>query len=136
MVVRAGIQVFQALAWGAGVLACQWAMAQEVPVPSRGALLYDTHCRACHDEQVHWRDRRAARDWPGLKAEVARWQAAARLGWTEADILAVARHLNETVYHLPQTEDLAVGRPPAGPVPAVRAARWGSGGGDRSAAAP
>ena len=54
---------------------------------------------------MHWRDKRAATDWPGLKEEVRRWQAADRLGWSEADVVAVARYLNETVYHLPQTGD-------------------------------
>ena len=57
---------------------------------------------------MHWRDKRLATDWPRLKQEVRRWQAAAQLGWTDADIVAVARHLNETIYRLPQTDD-AVG---------------------------
>ena len=86
-----------------------------------GELLYDTHCRACHTEQVHWRDKRAATDWPGLKEEVRRWQAADRLGWSEADVVAVARYLNETVYHLPQTGDGIGSLTPA--EPALRVAR-------------
>jgi mono/diheme cytochrome c family protein len=92
-----------------------------VPTAGRGALLYDTHCIACHSVQLHWRDAKVASDWPRLKREVARWQAAARLGWSEADILAVARHLNDTVYHLPQTDD-AVGLLPSA-APAARIAR-------------
>ena len=106
-----------AAACGAAALACGLAAAQEAAAPGRGALLYDTHCKACHDEQLHWRDQRVVRSWPGLKAEVARWQAAARLGWGEADIVAVARHLNEIVYHLPQSSDLAGSLPPVSPVP-------------------
>ena len=35
-------------------------MAQAAPVPGRGELLYDTHCRGCHTEQVHWRDKKLA----------------------------------------------------------------------------
>jgi mono/diheme cytochrome c family protein len=95
--------------------------AQGPPAADRGELLYAIHCIACHNEQLHWRDGKVARDWPRLKAEVRRWQAAARLRWSEDDIVAVARYLNETVYHLPQTGD-GVGGLPAGEV-AVRAAR-------------
>jgi cytochrome c len=32
--------------------------------PSRGQLLYETHCIACHSTQVHWRDQHVVRDWP------------------------------------------------------------------------
>ena len=103
-----------AVAAAAGALSGSPAMAQAGPSPGRGELLYDTHCRACHTEQVHWRDKRAAKDWPGLKEEVRRWQAADRLGWSEADVLAVARHLNDTIYHLPQTGDVIGSLPPAG----------------------
>jgi mono/diheme cytochrome c family protein len=68
----------------------------------RGQLLYSTHCGACHTAQVHWRAGRSAIDWPSLKAEVRRWQTAASLAWTEDDILAVTRYLNDNVYHFEQ----------------------------------
>jgi len=69
------------------------------PAPaSRGQLLYDTHCIACHNEQVHWRERKLATDWPSLVNEVRRWQVAGQLQWSEADVEQVARHLNETIY--------------------------------------
>jgi mono/diheme cytochrome c family protein len=87
--------------------------AQDPPAAGRGELLYAIHCIACHSEQLHWRDGKVASDWPRLKAEVRRWQAAARLRWSEDDIVAVARYLNETIYHLPQTGDV-IGRAPAG----------------------
>jgi hypothetical protein len=72
------------------------------PPPTRGRLLYETHCIACHTSQMHWRDARIARDWPGLVAQVRRWQERASLQWSEADVLEVARHLNATIYRLPQ----------------------------------
>ncbi len=79
------------------------ALAQTVPLPqSRGALLYATHCIACHSTQMHWRDKRVATDWTSLKAEVRRWQGNAQLRWSEEDITEVARHLNERHYHYPQ----------------------------------
>ncbi|MDP1534777.1 MAG: cytochrome C, partial [Rubrivivax sp.] len=72
------------------------ALAQTVPAPqSRGALLYATHCIACHSTQMHWRDKRVATDWASLRAEVQRWQGHAQLRWSEDDITEVARYLNE-----------------------------------------
>ena len=71
----------------------------QVP-PSRGALLYGNHCVECHDARMHWRDQRLARDWGSLKAQVRRWQGEANLQWSEDEIDAVARHLNDTNYRL------------------------------------
>lgn len=77
------------------------------PAPSRGALLYDNHCIECHTAQVHWRDRQQARDWATLKAEVFRWQAAARLAWTDAEVEAVTDYLNDTIYHFAAPQEQA-----------------------------
>lgn len=70
--------------------------------PSRGELLYTTHCISCHTSQIHWRDGRLAKDWNSLVVNVRRWQGNTGLGWSEADIAEVARHLDETIYHYPQ----------------------------------
>ncbi|MFO1292362.1 MAG: hypothetical protein U1F07_04710 [Rubrivivax sp.] len=51
---------------------------------------------------MHWRDQRIVQDWDGLVREVQRWQARALLGWSEADVQEVARHLNAIVYRLPR----------------------------------
>lgn len=72
----------------------------------RGQLLYSTHCIECHTVQMHWRSQRLARDWETLRAQVVRWQSTARLQWSEADIDAVARHLNDTVYRFPRSQAL------------------------------
>lgn len=82
--------------------ACGLGFAQSATPATRGQLLYDTHCVACHDRQVHWRDARLVTNWATLVAQVRRWQALARLGWSEDDIRQVARHLNVTVYDFPQ----------------------------------
>ena len=66
---------------------------------SRGELLYSTHCIGCHTTQMHWREGRAANDWTGVVAQVRKWQSANSLSWNEQDIVAVARYLNESVYH-------------------------------------
>jgi mono/diheme cytochrome c family protein len=87
------------------------AVGAQAPAGSRGELLYSTHCIECHTVQMHWRALRLARDWDTLKAQVRRWQAVARLNWTEEDVDAVARHLNDTIYQFPRSQALL------GPVP-------------------
>jgi hypothetical protein len=77
----------------AAMVAVLPAMAQ-----SRGELLYQTHCIACHSTQVHWREQRLAADWESLRAQVQRWQAVASLDWREDDVNAVARYLNDRYY--------------------------------------
>ena len=67
-----------------------------------GALLYDTHCIACHSEKVHWRNAKRVTDWATLVTEVRRWQASAGLAWGDDDIAAVARHLNALFYRFPE----------------------------------
>lgn len=78
---------------------------------SRGALLYENHCGACHTEQMHWREKRRARDWNSLRELVRQWQGDARLDWGAADIDAVTRHLNEKIYRFPAPAEVAGHRP-------------------------
>jgi hypothetical protein len=78
------------------------AAAHAQPAASRGQLLYSTHCVECHTAQMHWRDQRRARDWESLKLWVRHWQGEARLRWSDDDVDAVARHLNETIYRFPR----------------------------------
>ena len=85
----------------AAVLALLAAVSLPVLAESRGALLYSTHCIACHTEQVHWRERRLATDWASLRAQVWRWQAEAALGWSDDDVADVAMYLNEEFYRFP-----------------------------------
>jgi mono/diheme cytochrome c family protein len=81
------------------------AHSQAPPAASRGQLLYSTHCISCHTAEMHWRNNRQARDWDSLKMLVRRWQTNAGLKWADTDIAEVARHLNDTIYHFPQTAD-------------------------------
>ncbi len=84
---------------------CSAASAQApelAPPPTRGRLLYETHCIACHNSQMHWRDARRVQDWASLRAQVSHWQARANLGWSDDDIAEVARHLNDAIYRLPR----------------------------------
>jgi mono/diheme cytochrome c family protein len=82
-----------------------WPASAQQADPGRGELLYTTHCIACHSTQMHWRDGRKAKDWETLKAQVRIWQGNAALGWSEDDIVAVAGHLNRTIYRYPRTGD-------------------------------
>jgi hypothetical protein len=68
-------------------------------------LLYTTHGISCHTTEMHGRDQRVASDWTSLKFQVRRWQDAASLGWSDADVRAVSRHLNQSIYHFEQTTD-------------------------------
>ena len=106
LLVRAMLPMLLALAGGA---AESQAPAVRAPTVTRGQILYDTHCIACHNTQVHWRDKKLVVDWASLKGEVRRWQATAGQWWSEADIVEVTRYLNDTIYRYPPTSD-AVGR--------------------------
>ncbi len=75
--------------------------AQQMSGPARGELLYSTHCIACHSDKIHWRDKKLARDFKSLRAEVRRWQKTAALGWSDDDVSAVALYLNALHYHYP-----------------------------------
>jgi mono/diheme cytochrome c family protein len=68
----------------------------------RGELLYSTYCIGCHTTQIHWRDKRLATDWTGLKIQIRRWQENTGLGLEDDDIAAVARYLNDLYYHFPR----------------------------------
>ncbi len=66
---------------------------------TRGELLYSKHCAACHSTQIHWRDKKAVKDWASLKAQVRRWQRIGSLSWSDDEIEQVARYLNASYYH-------------------------------------
>jgi mono/diheme cytochrome c family protein len=88
-----------ALRWVAGTAFGVAVFASPASAQNRGELLYSTHCGACHTAQMHWRANRAVTDWASLKAEVRKWQIVASLGWSEDDVLDVARYLNDSIYH-------------------------------------
>jgi mono/diheme cytochrome c family protein len=80
------------------------AYAQPKVDSARGELLYSTHCIACHNAQVHWRDKKIAKDWNGLKVQVRQWQSIQGLVWRNEDILDVARFLNARYYNFPELD--------------------------------
>jgi len=84
-----------------------FAQPQSATEASLGEQLYSTQCDRCHTTQVHWRDKRIAKDWPSLIAQVRRWRSNAGLGWTDEEVLEVARYLNARYYHFPENDKLA-----------------------------
>ncbi len=80
------------------------AQAQTQVLPSRGELLYTTHCVTCHTTQLHWRSDKQATDWTGITVQVRRWQRASGLAWSDADVTEVSRYLNDTFYKYPPNE--------------------------------
>ncbi|HNC51487.1 MAG TPA: hypothetical protein PLO14_04515 [Accumulibacter sp.] len=89
------------IAFAGTALVCGTVLAAiDVPPPAttRGELLYSTHCMACHDANVHWRDRKAVTDTRSLRREVRRWQEFAGLGWSSEDIDEVAQYLRMLHY--------------------------------------
>jgi mono/diheme cytochrome c family protein len=92
--------------WGGAMMLAAMAGAVFAQGPAgreatRGELLYATHCGACHDTQMHWREKKLAIDWPSLQSQVRRWQEFAGLAWSPDDIEEVARYLNRVYYHYP-----------------------------------
>ena len=77
------------------------AQAPAITAPSRGELLYATHCIACHTPQVHWREKRLVTDFAGLVTQVGRWQTNTGLNWSSDEIQDVVRYLNATIYRFP-----------------------------------
>jgi mono/diheme cytochrome c family protein len=71
------------------------------PDPTRGELLYSTHCISCHSTKMHWRDKKLAVDGPTLLVQVRRWMEFSGLAWSDDDTAGVARYLNGTYYHFP-----------------------------------
>jgi len=82
------------------------------PGMSQGELLYKTHCIGCHSTQVHWREKKVAKDWRTLVAEVQRWQSNIKLGWGTEEVGAVAHYLNGAFYHFQEPEEKKIGGTP------------------------
>jgi mono/diheme cytochrome c family protein len=92
----------RATALAALLVAPVLAWAQAAPAPTRGQLLYQTHCLDCHSTQVHWREGKQVRDSKSLRLQVRRWAQIGHLAWDDADVEEVARYLNDTIYRYPQ----------------------------------
>jgi mono/diheme cytochrome c family protein len=81
-----------------------FAYAQPKGDATRGALLYATHCNACHSSNIHWREKKLVTDLDSLKTQVRHWQNSIKLDWAEEEIEDVVRYLNALYYHFPETD--------------------------------
>jgi mono/diheme cytochrome c family protein len=68
---------------------------------SRGAMLYENHCIQCHNQQLHWREKKTVTNWESLIDQVDRWQHTSGLEWSKNDIKEVANYLNSKFYTYP-----------------------------------
>jgi len=73
------------------------------PVPasdSRGELLYDNHCQACHTSVVHVRKMHRARSLTDLAYWVTHWSRKLKLMWSADEVSAVVDYLNKRYYKI------------------------------------
>lgn len=73
-------------------------MASAQSSPAKGELLYETYCIQCHDSTVHIRAKNKARNLDDIRYFVNRWQTQLELKWSEFDIEAVSRYVNDKFY--------------------------------------
>jgi mono/diheme cytochrome c family protein len=69
-----------------------------IETPSRGQLLYENQCIACHESMVHIRTHRQVKSSPELRAQVVRWAAYANPTWGDEEVEEVVRYLDTQYY--------------------------------------
>jgi mono/diheme cytochrome c family protein len=69
--------------------------------PDRGRALHETHCRMCHESVAYKRDKKVAKTYEEVRAQVVRWQTYSGLNWSNEDIDSVALYLASTYYKIP-----------------------------------
>jgi len=89
---------FSVLALLAAVLASTPVLAADL---ERGKMLYENHCRMCHDSVAFKRDEKIAHTYDEVRAQVMRWQTNTSLHWNAEDITNVASYVAKTYYRIP-----------------------------------
>ena len=69
-----------------------------IEVASRGKLLYENHCMACHESVAQIRVNRRVKALPALQAQVIRWAAYSKLPWGNEEIEDVVQYLDTQYY--------------------------------------
>jgi hypothetical protein len=80
-----------------------------------GQLLYEAHCIACHNEQVHWRQNRLVKDWTTLRSQVERWRTNIGQRWSPQQVSDVAKYLNQEFYKFGPMDEARLKQSP-GPI--------------------
>ena len=65
---------------------------------ARGELLYQNHCRSCHESLVHIRSKRRVKSLADLQYWVGRWSVEVDLKWSGQEIEDVTYYLNKLYY--------------------------------------
>jgi len=75
------------------------------PNPTKGQILHDNQCLACHGamtqgqpERIYTRKERRVKDFNGLANQVQRCEQQLGLGWFDSEIQDVTAYLNKTYY--------------------------------------
>jgi len=68
------------------------------PVPSRGQMLYENHCMACHESVVFIRDNHRIQSLKALRGRVSHWASYLHLRWGKDEVEEVVTHLNNRYY--------------------------------------
>lgn len=87
-----------ALALGAGAVLTLLSTAAPAADPGRGQMLYQNHCRGCHQSTVHVRARSKAGSPAELRSQIERWRRHLKLGWGAEELADVFAHLNRRYY--------------------------------------
>lgn len=85
--------------WSFALLACFAAAASAQDV-TRGALLYDAHCIACHREGLHDRKNSKVASYEDLRSQVERWTAQSARRFTDAEREDLIEFLDASHYQL------------------------------------
>jgi len=70
--------------------------------PTRGQMLYENHCIACHESTAHIRRDRRANSPKALEEWVIRWSNQQQLNWSAEDVSEVVDYLNNRYYKFPR----------------------------------
>ncbi len=65
---------------------------------SRGRALYEVRCIECHDQSVHGRQKRVAKNYDDIRTWVARWNNELGGSWGKEEVEDVTAFLNERFY--------------------------------------
>lgn len=66
----------------------------------RGQVLYENHCRFCHESWAHEREGNRIYSIDSLRQRVAAWSIHSGLGWGDEEIDDVTDYLNRHFYRL------------------------------------
>ena len=69
-------------------------------IGSRGQLLYEDHCQACHTSIVHVRETHKARTLKDLEYWVTHWSDELKLPWGADEVRDVVDYLNVRYYKI------------------------------------